>query len=396
MITYRNVYANEKCIQQTYNMTAEERIVTWLPFFHDMGLIGNILLTISLGASCYFMDPISFIQNPYLWLDTVSKVRGTLITAPNFAYQMCVDQISDEEKKALDLESLNFAINGAEPVRKSTIDAFIASFSEAKFKKSSMKPSFGLAENTLLTTTYYPNEDYKSQILNEDKLGEGIVENAEEGLHVVASGHIIDDVDIVIADSKNVQLSDREIGEILISSDCASKGYWKKDELNKDIFQITIDGKIYFKTGDIGFLDQSYLYIVGRRKDMFIIRGKNFYPQDIELVIENVSSCIKKDSSAVFSVEVAEEEKMVAVVEIDKELRSTKNDSEVSNEQKTEKRKKIISDIYQEVVGRYNIEPYDIVLIQEKSIPKTSSGKIQRQLCKREYLEDKLKIWERM
>ena len=214
--------------------------------------------------------------------------------------------------------------------------------------------------------------------------------------YVVASGHIIDDVDIVIADSKNVQLSDREIGEILISSDCASKGYWKKDELNKDIFQITIDGKIYFKTGDIGFLDQSYLYIVGRRKDMFIIRGKNFYPQDIELVIENVSSCIKKDSSAVFSVEVAEEEKMVAVVEIDKELRSTKNDSEVSNEQKTEKRKKIISDIYQEVVGRYNIEPYDIVLIQEKSIPKTSSGKIQRQLCKREYLEDKLKIWERM
>lgn len=395
-ITYKNVYANEKCIQEAYNMTAEERIVTWLPFYHDMGLVGNILLTVSLGASCFFMDPISFIQNPYLWLHTVSRVRGTLITAPNFAYQMCVNRISDEEKRTLDLESLKFAINGADSVRQSTIDAFIKSFSSVKFRKSSMKPSYGLAENTLLTTTYFPNEEYKSQVLDERKLNDGIIENAKEGLHVVASGHIINDIDVVIANSDNTLLSDRQVGEILISSDCASKGYWKKDEINKEIFQIQIEGKTYFKTGDLGFLDESYLYIVGRKKDMIIIRGKNYYPQDIELTIEDLSSSIMKDASAVFSVEVEEEEKVVAVVEINKELRNKKNDSEISNEQKKEQRRQIISDIYQEVVKKYQIEPYDIVLIQEKSIPKTSSGKIQRQLCKLEYLEDKLKIWERM
>lgn len=397
IITHKNIMANETALIDSFGLKSEEKIVTWLPFYHDMGLVGNIILTVFLGASCFIMDPVSFVQSPLLWLKTISNIGGTYVTAPNFAFQMCIDEITDEELEGISLANLRNAVNGAEPVRLGTIHQFVQRFASYGFAKDAMKPSYGLAENTLLATTYLPGEEYHYQILDQEQLSEGMIENVREGVEIVAAGHVIESVSIVIAnpDSKEV-LGERRIGEILISSDSASQGYWNKPEINELMFQINIGGNRYIRTGDLGYLDSGHLYIVSRIKDLIIIRGKNYYPQDIELTIEESSNYVKRDSSAAFSVLIGDEEKLIIVGELDRNLRSRKNDSIEIALQKKRERRAIINRIYQRVLHTYRIEPFDILLIQDKSIPKTSSGKIQRQLCKHEYSRGDLKIWERM
>lgn len=202
IITHKNIIANETAIIDSFGLKFEEKIVTWLPFYHDMGLVGNIILTLFLGASCYIIDPVSFVQSPLLWLKTISSIGGTYVTAPNFAYQMCIDEITDEELEGISLAGLRNAVNGAEPVRLGTIHQFVERFASYGFDKGALKPSCGLAENTLLTTTYLAGEEYRYQILDQKKLSEGIIESVQEGTEIVASGHVIESVSIVIANCK--------------------------------------------------------------------------------------------------------------------------------------------------------------------------------------------------
>lgn len=399
MISYRNIQSNEKTIQDIFEFSEETVIVSWLPFYHDMGLIGNIILNAYLNSTCYFMASMDFIQTPELWLETVSKYKGTLICAPNFAYQMCVDEIEENILKNLNLSSLKVAVNGAEPVRLETLQAFYEKFEKCNLGKNVMKPSYGLAENTLLTTTYNLEEEYWYKVLDIQELNKNQIKYSNTGIFAVSAGHLLEGIDIKIIDSDTGSLlSEKKIGEIYISSDSASTGYWNCKELNDQYFNISLPGEEgkYFNTGDIGYLENNYLYIVGRKKDMIIIRGRNFYPQDIEFTAEKSDENVIVDSCAAFGVVSEGEERLVVVAEIKKNLRFLKHDDLNKSEEKKLLRQKVIKNIYRSVVQFYQIEPYDIVLIQEKSIPKTSSGKIQRQRCRKQYMDKELKIWEKM
>ncbi|MBF0521106.1 MAG: fatty acyl-AMP ligase [Nitrospirae bacterium] len=333
MITHENIIYNELMLQSAINLSEDSIAVGWSPLFHDMGLIGQVLSPIYMGMRLYFMAPISFLQKPICWIKAVSDYKATVTLAPNFAYELCARQITDEQKQGLNLSHLKIALSGSEPVNSSTMDRFYEAFSPYGLKRETLYPAYGLAEVTLFATGGERGDlqVYKSLLTNELERNR-VVLTGNEGNNgkgtkiLVGNGKPWLDEKIVIADPEtNATKPVGEIGEILISGKNVAKGYWNNPEATKQTFQAylsdTGDGP-FLRTGDSGFIFNGSLFVTGRIKDMIIIRGQNYYPQDIEWTVDEISfdvngtRPIRVGACGAFSTEVNGEEKLIVAIEV--------------------------------------------------------------------------------
>lgn len=386
MLTHRNLLYNEEMIKVRFQHSEKTVFVGWLPLFHDMGLIGNVLQPIYLGIPCYLMSPVDFIQKPYRWLQAISLYKATTSGGPNFAYDLCVKKITPEQIASLDLSSWQVAFNGAEPIRYQTLKQFSDTFASCGFSPETFYPCYGMAETTLLVTGGIPSELPVICTVDEAALEQNriLITTDEHGKKIVGCGQTSLEQKIIIANPDTcTECLPEEVGEIWIAGDNVSIGYWQRPEQTKiDFHAYLADTKAgpFLRTGDLGFLQNGELFVTGRMKDVIIIRGQNHYPQDIEFTVENSHPGLKPASGAAFTVEVKGVDRLVIVQEVERAY-IRKLDI-----------KEVIGNISQSVAAQHGLQVYKAVLVKTGSIPKTSSGKIQRYACKNRFLNDTLNL----
>jgi amino acid adenylation domain-containing protein len=386
MLSHGNLLHNAAVTYQYMEHSANSKVVTWLPAYHDMGLIGSILQPLYGGFPCVMMPPASFLQRPYQWLKAISDYRGTSSGAPNFAYQLCVDKITPEQRSTLDLSSWSVAFNGAEPIRQETLERFAKTFAECGFSPEAFYPCYGMAEATLMVSGSVKSALVRTKTLQKNALEcKHVIDvgaKAENSIQIVSCGRVVPQQQIVIANPDTLtRCASNEVGEIWVSGPSIGHGYWNRLEETEQTFhaylQDTGEGP-FLRTGDLGFLHNGELFVTGRAKDLIIIRGRNLYPQDIELTAERSHQMLRAGSVAAFAIEVEKEEQLVVVQEL--EFRAKPNIEEVATA------------IRKAITEEHEVQVYAVVLIKAGTISKTSSGKIQRRATKAKFLEGTLEV----
>ena len=387
IVSHENLLHNESVIQYAYGHTEESTYVSWLPLFHDMGLIGNVLQSVYIGSECILMAPAAFLQKPYRWLHAISRYRAHTSGGPNFGYDLCVRSITEEQKTTLDLSSWVSAFNGSEPVRNPTLERFSRAFASCGFRHAAFYPCYGLAEATLFVTGGSVSDppvilSIDEKVLEQNRVFEARIVGKGAGT-LVGCGHtwLEQEVIIVNPDTKTLCPPD-SVGEVWLAGLSNAKGYWRKDEETRCTFQAYLEdtGKgPYLRTGDLGFVKGTELYITGRLKDLIIIRGCNHYPHDIELTVEECHEALRAGCGAAFSIDADGEECLVIVQEVERQYRNKNLDD-------------VIDTIRQAVFKAHEIQVHAIVLVMPGSIAKTSSGKIQRRASRSAYLAGGLEI----
>ena len=378
MVNHENLLTNLNIIDKSHPHNDDSIMVTWLPIHHDMGLIYGILLPYYCGYPCYFMTPQAFVQKPYRWLNAISKYKGTHNAAPNFAFELCVNKVTDEQKKTLDLSTWTAAMNAAEPVRAETIYKFVEYFSECGFKLNQFCPGYGLAEGTLiLTTTFTDNEPamkrFDDSSMEKSNIAvEANTDDKDSKIHIGHSNSIEDTRIAIVNPVTLIECKDGEVGEVWASGKSIAQGYWQREDATNETFKAHIadtnEGP-FLRTGDLGFMIDNELYITGRHKDLIIIRGQNHYPQDIEYTVEASHPALRLGCVAAFSMDVDGEEHLGIVQEVQKNF---VNDFDAEE---------IVKAIRRAVSEEHDLQVYSVTLIQPGTVPKTSSGKIQRRMC---------------
>ncbi|MEH2072599.1 MAG: amino acid adenylation domain-containing protein [Nostoc sp.] len=386
MLTHGNLLHNAAVTYQMMEHSPNSKFVSWLPVYHDMGLIGGILQPLYGGFGCILMSPAAFLQRPYRWLQAISRYKGTTSGGPNFAYQQCIQRITSQQKETLDLSSWSVAFNGAEPVRQETLEQFATTFAECGFRPEAFYPCYGMAEATLIVsggskTALAQVKTVEKSALSHNQIVEATTHQDIQSF--VSCGKAIPQQEIVIVNPELTRCSSDEVGEIWVSGPCVGQGYWNRTEETKETFHAylkdTGEGP-FLRTGDLGFLHNRELFITGRVKDLIIIRGRNIYPQDIELSAQRSHSSLRSGANAAFTVEVNNEERLVLVQEL--EFRAKPNLAEVARA------------IRQAITEEHEVQIYAVVLIKPGTIPKTSSGKIQRRATRTQFQNDELNIVE--
>ncbi|MBW4613208.1 MAG: fatty acyl-AMP ligase [Desmonostoc vinosum HA7617-LM4] len=382
MVSHGNLLQNSADIDLGWEHTSNSVMVTWLPTFHDMGLIYGVIQPLYKGFPCYMMSPTSFMERPSCWLQAISRYKATHSAAPNFAYDLCVRKISPEQRCSLDLSSWRMALNGAEPVRADIIKLFTQAFQPYGFDEVAFCPGYGLAEATLKVTAVRKKSQPVFCTVKADALAMNLVLDTtgdEQGVTLVGCGWTEIDTKIVIVNPQSLtQCSLEQVGEIWVSGSTVAQGYWRRPEQTQETFQayLTDTGEgPFLRTGDIGFIKDGELFVTGRIKDVMIIRGRNHYPQDIELVVQQSHPALRPSCGAAFTVEVNGEERLVVVQEVE---RTWLRKLDV---------KMVARAICKAVVQQHELHVYAIALIRTGSIPKTSSGKIQRSACRTKFLD---------
>lgn len=384
MVSHGNLLHNSHLINLCFQDTPNSRGVSWLPPYHDMGLIGGILQPIYVGAAMVLMSPVTFLQRPYRWLKAITKYQATTSGGPNFAYDLCINQITEEQKASLDLSSWKLAFSGAEPVRYETLSKFTATFADFGFRKDAFYPCYGMAETTLIVSGGDKNNLPLVKTIATEGLKDNQVigETSENATTLVGCGQTIANQTIVIVNPETCQqCPENEIGEIWVAGDSVTQGYWQKPELTQSTYQnFLADRGPFLRTGDLGFLADGELFVTGRLKDLIIIRGRNYYPQDIELTVDKAHPALREGCNAAFAVEIHGEEKLVIVAEIQRTYLRKLNGAEV------------IASIRKEIGQQHELPTHAILLLKTGSIPKTSSGKIRRHACKQGFLDGILAV----
>ena len=379
MLTHDNLLYN---LAQLHRLDRDNVTgVCWLPPYHDMGLIGGILLPIFSGRHIVLMSPLAFAQRPVRWLEAIMRYRAQTAAAPNFGYDLCVRKITPAERKSLDLSSWTLAINGAEPVRAKTLERFVEAFGPCGFRAEAFYAAYGLAEATLQVTGGTLGErpavrQFDAEALERNRAVR-VADPNRPGRTIVSSGTAIPGTDVRVVDPRSLtQLSAGQVGEIWVRGPGVAKGYWNRPEATDETFQAFLadgDGP-FLRTGDLGFVDGGECFITGRIKDLIIVGGRNHYPQDIEHTAESASSSIRPNSGAAFSVDVDGQPQVVVVQEVARHRRVDLA--------------RLIETIRQQVFLTHELALYEVVLIRPGSLPKTTSGKIQRRRCLELYLKD--------
>jgi len=316
MVSHGNLMANERAIESALAVQENDVFVSWLPLYHDMGLIGGLLQPIHRGIPAVLMTPQFFLEKPLRWLEAIARHRGTISGGPDFSFRLCIERISDAQRKQLDLSSWRLAFSGAEPVRRDTLDEFIESFGEAGFSSASVYPCYGLAEATLLVTGGVPRAGMTANTFSTPLLAQGIARLNRAGSELVGSGHVVADHVVAIVDTQSyAKLDDGHTGEIWVSGPSVAQGYWKKPDETAAAF-VERNGQRWLRTGDYGVIVDGQVYIVGRIKDLIIVRGHNLYPQDIERAIEDEIDVIRKGRITAFSVTTPRGEGIGIAVEL--------------------------------------------------------------------------------
>jgi len=384
MVTHRCLLQNQEMLRLAFGHTAESIGVSWLPLFHDMGLIGHVIQPIYLGICCVMMSPISFIQKPVRWLQAISKYKATTSGAPNFAYDLLCDRVKDNQLKQLDLSSWKVAFSGAESVEADTMAMFSRKFADCGFNRDSFYPCYGMAEATLMIAG--GDKDKFPNIMQVDKvaLEQGkVVETKESFTAIVSVGYPWLDGKIAIVNPDSlIECQSDEIGEIWFSGSSVGQGYWQLPDKTQQTFQASLNGNDYLRTGDLGFINRGELYITGRMKDVLVFWGLNHYPQHIEHTVEQCHPGLKANCGAAFAVEIDGKPRLVITQEIERSHRK----SLVLDE--------VVEKIRWSIFEQHFIDVYAIVLIAPGRIPKTSSGKVQRSNCQAKFLAGDLEIWQ--
>ena len=384
MVSHTNLMANLAMMADAFQQDENSIFVNWLPLFHDMGLIAASLLSFYLGATLYLMPPSDFVKKPIRWLKAISDYQGTISYAPNFAYDMCVKYAQINSIEPLNLASWKVAINAAEPVRQKTLKNFTSVFSRHGFGNTTFCVAYGLAEATVYATSSL----YQSEV-NVFQAAPTVMQNrmvvaATDSIHtrsIVGCGKPRLDGKIMCVNLQTMQpCAPNEIGEIWLAGSHIPEGYWNKPVINKDVFQARLASKetAYLRTGDLGFIDsEGELYITGRLKDLIIIHGKNFAAHDVEECVGQAHSILHDCLIAAFSIEQNDEEQLIVMVEIDEQ--AINNDAN-----------HLTRLIKQKVNKEFEIIPANVIFVKKNVIGKTTSGKIQRQKAKKDYLANKI------
>ncbi|KZN34203.1 hypothetical protein N480_21610 [Pseudoalteromonas luteoviolacea S2607] len=384
MVSHGNLLHNQALIGTRFCHTQDSVVVGWLPQYHDMGLIGNILHPAYIGSTSILMSPVSFLQKPVRWLQAITKYKATTSGGPNFAFELCAQRITEEDKKELDLSGWDLAFNGAEPIHPDTLENFYQAFKSCGFKKEVFYPCYGLAESTLFVSGVEKGEQPVVKHVDRKELENNNVviklQASESTFSLVSCGTTELGVDIQIVNPDTQQsIHDGSVGEIWVSGESIAHGYWRRDELSKTAFYSFLDGKPnrFLRTGDLGFICDGNLYVSGRLKDLIILRGKNYYPQDIEAKAQEVSAALKPSRGIAFlnDDKGADQASIVLVQEIER------TSIRKADFQQLEK------DIKQAIFNIFELN-IEVVIVKPGHVPITSSGKVRRSLCKSTYLQN--------
>lgn len=381
MITHKNLLANFDILHHHFGKNSE-LVCSWLPPYHDMGLIGGILYPIFIQKTAILMAPNYFLQSPMRWLDIISTEKVTTSVAPNFAYDLCVKKVTSEHLEKLDLKSWRYALNGAEPIRFETLQRFTQTFAPVGFSADAFVPVYGLAESTLIVTAAekrkwsYPLVVSKSA-LEQNQAMPIIHRSNAASISFISCGQNSDNHSIRIVDPNTRQsLPENHIGEIWVSGPCIASGYWNNPELSTEILGAKLAEETdqrFLRTGDLGFLYENELFITGRTKDLIIIHGSNHYPHDIEHTVMQSHAAFMHYGTAVFSTDINGEEELIIMQEI---ARTHLNKLDVDS---------ALNAIRTAVLSNHGLQIHSILLIKPHTLPKTSSGKIQRWVCRQQF-----------
>jgi acyl transferase domain-containing protein/acyl-CoA synthetase (AMP-forming)/AMP-acid ligase II/acyl carrier protein len=393
MLTHKNLMYNVRISSERLGLGRPgDHMVSWLPQYHDMGLIGASINPVFNGYGATIMSPMSFLQRPVRWMQAISAFRGTVSAAPNFAYDLVARKIKDDELAALDLSSWRTAVNGAEPVRAEVGERFLARFGPAGFAPTTYTPSYGMAESTLFISSKTKNEVVGTLSVDEAGLRRGEAEPAELGApgsqRLVSCGKAVDPQEIAVVSLETLtEQPPLRVGEIWLRGQSDAIGYWRREEETRHTFGATLPGRgdgTWLRTGDLGFLDKDgELYVTGRAKDLIIVRGANHYPQDIEATVEACDPAMRPACSAAFTLDVNGEERLIIAAEADPRLLG-KGGANTLDE--------LVNVVRAAVAENHGVQPYAVTLLESRSIPKTTSGKIQRHAAKMEYLDGSAKV----
>lgn len=391
ILTHKNIIEFERMLQKGMSFSNDITYVGWLPLHHDAGLIGNTLQSLFSGTHCVFMSPFSFLQRPFRWLKAISDYNAQISGGPNFGYELCARKISNDEKEMLDLSHWRVAWSSAEPVRFETIEKFSKSFEQCGFKRKSFCPCYGLAEATLAVTC--SGGEPKSICIDRKSLEKNTVNVSNENALnlakiLVSSGKVYSDQKVRIVNPfTKKECSANQIGEIWVQGPNVALGYWNNPKATDQVFKACINGdkdNFFLKTGDLGFIKEGELYVTGRLKDLIIVRGQNYYPHDIEQVVEKSHQLIRPGCTAAFSIDDDKEEKLIVLAEI------YSKKSNLSNSDLALIKRKIQASI----INTFQIKAKEIILLKENTMPKTSSGKHQHFSCKENFIKGTLERLE--
>lgn len=370
MLTHGNIVANQRQIQERVQAPMQATIVSWLPLSHDMGLCAGFFMGLYLGVPAVLLHPFSFVSRPELWLREISRHDWVASAAPNFAYELCWSKIDDETLMSLDLSGWQRAIIGGEPIHANTMMNFGARFSAAGFEYERFYPCFGLAEATLLVTGGEPVVRwFDKRVLRSNQAIPSEPDPAYAS-PLVSSGQPPTDVRVTIVDPETgTQLEDGRVGEIWVSSPSAGAGYWGESKMSSETFGQTLANEpdsSYFRTGDLGFLCMGELFVSGRIKEMIIINGVNYYPQDIECVAK--AACPGLKVAAAFAIGKEPDITLALMAEASTAV--------LQGEQNG-----VVRDIRKAVYQELGLALDQVILVKRGSVPRTTSGKIQRGAC---------------
>lgn len=392
MVSHGNLLANEIAIQAGLGVRADDVFVSWLPLYHDMGLIGSMLQPVFSGIPLVLMSPQYFLERPLRWLDAIARHRGTISGAPDFAYRLCAERINDDALAKLDLSCWRLAFSGSEPVRRDTLDAFVARFAAAGFGASALYPCYGLAEATLFVTGGARGAGLVSHAFSSAALsaGRAVTVSADEaatvlvGCGAVQGAHRV----AIVSRGSGEPLEAGRIGEIQVRGPSVAQGYWNNAAASAQTFVDTAqrsDAGRWLRTGDLGFVHDGQLYIAGRVKDLVIVRGRNLYPQDVEQAVEAQCEFARKGRVIAFGAQLGGTETLGVALEIAPRMRKRLTAAEI-----VEQLRRCAFDACGET-------PAAIVLLSPGALPKTSSGKLQRAATRegwRERTLDLYALWE--
>jgi len=382
IVTHQNLLRNMLDMHLGWRHDADSVILSWLPHFHDMGLVYGVLEPLYAGIPGYVMPAIAFIQRPIRWLQAIARFGVTHAVAPNFAYDLCTRKIKTADRDQLDLRGWRVAVNGAEPIRADTLKQFASYFEPCGFRAEVLCPGYGLAEATLKVTSSRSGEPVRYLTVDGEALDLGRVDTRssdDSGARtLVGCGRTEIDTEVVVADPATLhRLGDGMVGEVWVGGSTIAAGYWRLPDRTAASFGARLADSghgPFLRTGDLGFIMDGELFINGRLKDMLIVRGQNHYPQDIELTVEACHVAFRQNGCAAFSVTMEGEERLVVAQEIERDAKVTDFDE-------------LLGLARQSVAEAHEIGVYDMVFLRPGGIPRTSSGKIQRHACRRAYLD---------
>jgi acyl-CoA synthetase (AMP-forming)/AMP-acid ligase II len=385
MVTHECILHNQKLLKEAFATTENSIGVGWLPLFHDMGLIGNVIQAMYVGIPCIFMSPIAFIQKPFRWLKAICDYKATISGGPNFAYDLLCRQVTDKQKENLDLSNWELAFSGAEPVRAETMENFARHFADCGFRYEAFYPCYGMAEATLLITGGRKNEPPVVKYVKETDLEKNkvvIAQKAQSGFRpLVGCGRVGFDQKIIIVEPKSLTpCPDGKVGEIWVASPSVANGYWQQPEETAKTFKNYLQNQeeAFLRTGDLGFFLDGELFITGRLKDVLMFWGFSHYPHHLEKTVEISHPALRNNGGAAFAIDVEGEERLVIAQEVERSYRNCLDLEE------------IVETIRWTIFQDHFVDVYAIALLKPGGLPKTSSGKVQRSLCREKFLAGEL------